>query len=151
LPTDNPNINGVEFDHSSCRFRIDGTVEARVKEITYGASVDGAQQIHGTSFQPIGETRGQYNPKEVTLTLYRAAWDALVDRFGTSLLKKRFLITVERSEDGQPFRKDSIVGCRIKDHEDSSSEGGEAAVVKIAMTCFYVLPNGLKPTPTFKL
>ena len=151
MPTDNPNINGVEYDHSSCRFRIDGVVETRVKDINYGASREGAQYIHGTSFQPLAETRGQYKPKEVSLTLYRAAWDALVDRFGTQLMAKRFPITVERAEAGMPFRKDSIVGCRIKDHEDSSAEGGEAAVTKVTLTCLYVLPNGVKPTPTFKL
>ena len=147
---DNPNINGVEYDHSSCRIRIDSIVETRVKEITYGATRDGATYLYGTSRQPMGQTFGQYKPKEVTMTLYRAAWDALVDRFGEELLTKRFPVTVERSEAGAPFRKDTVAGCRIKDHEDSSSEGGEASATKVVMECFYVLPNGVNPMPNFK-
>jgi hypothetical protein len=147
---DNPNINGVEYDHTSCRFRIDGIVETRVKEITYGATRDGAQYVYGTSYQPLSQTRGQYKPKEVSLTLYHAAWLDVVARFREQLLMKRFPIIVERSEIGAPFSKDTIVGCRIKDHETSSAEGGEPATTKVMLECFYVLVNGWNPMPNFR-
>lgn len=150
MSTPNPNINGYEYDHTSSRIRIDGQVEPRIASLTYGGAFDGVNDIYGTSIQPIGQTRGRYKPKDPTLELYLKAWIDLRARFGDQLLTKRFVIVVELNEPGVGFITDVIHGCRIIDHENSTTEGGEAQKVKLSLKCFYVLPDKKNPFPGFR-
>lgn len=144
-------INGYAYDHSSCRIRLDGFVEYRVKELDYSAAIENSTYLYGTSKYPVGRTFGQYKPAEASVTLYRAAWDEWLGRLGSEMLTKSFTSEVERSELGSPFTKDVLLGCRIIKHEHSSSEGGDPLVVKVTLHVMAVLPNGTLPLTDMRI
>lgn len=144
-----PNINGVAYDHSSCRIRVDGLPERRVDDLSYAHGMNGVNKLHGTSVQPIARTRGQYVPDAPSITLHREAWHELRTRFGAGYMERVFDIIVEYQEAGQGFVKDTIKGCKITKVENTTSQGGAALVTKLTLDCMYVLENGVAPVANF--
>jgi hypothetical protein len=145
-----PEINGVAYDHSSCRIRLGGVIEKRIDKIDWGHGMEGMKKQHGTSVQPISRTRGKYKVDEVKFTMQLAAWHEFRGRLGDGFLEKVFDITVEKSEDGIGFSKDTIKGCKIQHVPKASSEGGDHDVVEVTCDAMYVLEAGIAPIKNFR-
>jgi hypothetical protein len=143
-----PFINGREYDHSSCRVRM-GIVplpQDGVKSISYSHGREGEAYVHGTSAVPLARTRGQYKPGDISLEMYKSQWDQFRTLFGPAFLDRSFEMTVETQEiPGPGFQMDLLRGCKIKNVEKGTSEGGEAAVVKLTLSCMLVIENGQLP------
>lgn len=140
--SDNVVVNGVVYDHSSCRTRIDGLTETRIEEITYSHGIEGEAMLFGTNVQPQSRTRGQYKPGEVSVTVSLACWIDLTNRLGDGFGEKEMLWTIEYQAAGQQFVKDTLKACKIRKVDRSSSKGGEATVVKFTMSTMLFLENG---------
>lgn len=141
-----PTINGVRYDFSSVEINIDGTLFNGVKEITYKQSLEPGE-LRGTRAQLIGRTRGKYSA-EATLTMFKTEYQQLVAALsakGLGYMETAFDIVVNHSEAAEGVVTDLIVGCRIKDDEDSGSEGSDPLVVKVSLHVMRINRNGANP------
>lgn len=144
-----PFINGIRYDWSSLEIDISGPV-AGVKELSYGHSLSPGI-IRGTRSQPLGRTRGKYEP-EASMTLYRSEYNDLTTKLtaqgasvGMGFMEVSFMITVAYSEAYSDVIIDKVIGCRIKKAEHGGSEGEDPMVVKCDLDVMAIIENGKSP------
>lgn len=145
MPAPIPLINGVHFDYSSIRVSFDGRdPEIHVLEISYKDALEPGE-VRGTSARVTGRTRGQYKP-EASLTLTKAAWSELLENLGQGYMEKSFEILVNYAEVGLPVIPDVITGCRIKNVDESHSDGNSDALkVKLDLHVIQIIRDGVSP------
>ena len=142
-------INGTFHDHSSRRITIDDEEHAGISEISYSDNLEPGK-VRGTRAQPLGHTRGNYE-SEASFTMNKRRFYQMIAKFGPNgdgngFKEHVFSISVSHTDDdGKGFITDTIVGCRITQHEDSSSEGGDPINVQVTIAPLYILWNGLNP------
>lgn len=133
-----PTINGVRHDHSSVEIVVDGVIFTGVKDVSWKHGLTPGE-VSGNSPNVTGRTRGKYKA-EGSLTLYEAESAALIaalDAKGTALgmgfMEVPFDVVATRAENFMPPVTSKLSACRITDVDHSSSEGGEAIVVKYSL------------------
>ncbi len=140
-----PLINGVHFDYSSVRVSFDGgEPEIHVLEISYKDALEPGE-VRGTSARVTGRTRGQYKP-EASFTMTKAAWAEFCIGLGIGYMEKVFEIFVNYAELGLPVVPDIISGCRIKNVDESHSDGNaDALKVKVDLHVMHIVRAGNVP------
>lgn len=143
-------INGRAYDHSSHQIFVAGYPTSLIKELSYSQARDGETMIHGTSRIPKARTFGKIMPGDVSIQLYQSDWEDLRTLLGQGYMQRIFPIVVTRQTDVQgvpgPTHTDILKDCQIKNVEHSTSEGGDAQVTTVTMSCMLVLEDGTLPT-----
>lgn len=143
-------INGKAYDHSSHLILIAGVPRTLIKELSYSQARDGETMIHGTSRVPKARTFGKILPGDVSLQLYQGDWEDLRVLLGPGYMQRTFPIVITRQTDiqGVPgiVHTDILKDCQIKNVEHSTSEGGEAQITTVTLSCMLVLEDGVPPT-----
>lgn len=143
-------INGRAYDHSSHQIFFAGVPTTLLRSITYSQARDGETIIHGTSRLPKGRTFGKVLPGDVTIELYQSDWEDVRTLLGPGYMQRIFPIIVTRQTDIQgvpgPVRTDVLKDCQIKNVEHSTSEGGEATVTTVTLSCMLVVEDNAIPT-----
>lgn len=148
-PIPYPFINGIRYDWSSVEIDILGPL-ACVKEMSYSHSLSPGI-VRGTRAQPLGRTRGKYEP-EGSITLYKNEYVDLITKLSIAgasaqmgYFEVSFNITVQYSEAYSDVITDKVIGCRIKKSENSGSEGEEPLVVKCDLSVMAIIEKGMSP------
>ncbi len=143
-------INGRAYDHSSHLILVAGLPTTLIKEMSYAQARDGETMIHGTSRVPRGRTFGKILPGDVSIQLYQSGWEDMRTLLGPGYMQRIFPIVVTRQTDVQgvpgPTHTDILKDCQIKNVEHSTSEGGDATVTTITLSCMLILEDGVPPT-----
>lgn len=138
-----PLINGIYPDHASIEVKLKGTVSLGVKEIQYDDSLEPGE-VRGTHAQMLGRTRGEYKTSG-SLTLFATEWEEFRRRLGSGFMEAVFDVVVNYRPPGSPMATDTLVGCRIKKVEKSSSAGSDPIAVKLELHIMRINWNGLDP------
>jgi hypothetical protein len=144
-----PLINGFLHEFASIEAKANGQIISGFKELSYSHKKEPAKQ-HGSSAQPIGRTRGQYDA-EGSITMYKRFAQDLTNALGPGYMDVAFTITVNyQPDDLQGIITDTLVGCLIKNDEDSHSEGTDALVTKYDLDIMYIKKGGKAPISGLK-
>lgn len=135
-----PLINGRRLSFTSIDLRVRGIAVTGVKEINYSDKLEPAK-VMGTKAQALGRTLGPYEC-EGSLTLYKEDFNELIAQLGDGYGAVAFDVVVHYAEEGLQTSTDEVCGCRIKNVEDSPSQGGDPLEVKIDLDPMYILRNG---------
>lgn len=145
-----PTINGVRHDHSSVEIVIDGVLFNGVKDVSWKHSLEPGE-VKGNSANVTGRTRGSYKA-EGEITLYEAESSALIAALdakglalGMGFMEVPFDVLVTRAENFMPPITSKLSACRITSTDHSSSEGGDALVVKHSLHVMLV-QEGIGPS-----
>jgi len=144
---DYPNINGREYSHASITVKAKGQ-KVYAKEVNYNDSLEPAEK-RANAPQALGRTLGEYKA-DGSLTLFKAEADQLIALLGTGFMAVSFDIEVEYREEGMPFTKDLLRGCRIK-KKGAKSSGNDPNEVSFDLHIMYILHNGIAPIPDLKV
>lgn len=144
-----PTVRGRKYDFSSIEFAVlvDGQAAQIFIECTgidYDDSVEEAL-MYGTNPAPIGRTRGQYQPGEVTVTVSKQTEAVLIDQLGDGYMEKEIDITVKYSDTGLPLVVDTLEKCRMVNAANSHASGPEPLVSALKFKPLTVLRNGKTP------
>lgn len=144
-----PTVRGRRYDHSSIEISIAaperaGEVFVEVSDIAYDDTIEEAF-VYGTNPAPVGRTRGQYNPGEVTLTMTKQSADVLFDRLGDGYFEKEALIVVKYSDIGLPVTTDTLERCRLIGAPQSSTAGPDPTTTEVKFRPMAVIRNGRTP------
>lgn len=139
-------INGKVYDFSSVEIVIDGIAYQNVTEINYSHGVEPGV-LRGTSAMMRGRSRGSYDT-DGSLSMYKEDYANMIGVLaGKGLggyMMAEFLVMVAFRDIGAVVPCiDTLHGCRIKRDEDSLSSGGDVIVVKVDLSVFEVVRNGL--------
>ena len=140
-----PLVNGNRFDYSSVEIVIAGIPYRGVQSISYKHALK-PKKLYGTSAMPLGRTRGQYEPGEPSMDMYKEDYEVLT----TALLalglggygEANFQILVSYQEIGSSLIVDTLNGCRITEDEDSHKQGDAESIVKVTLDIMELLRNG---------
>lgn len=146
---DFPLINGHRYSWASIELDIDGADQLQFKEISYSHTLEPGD-VRGQGPQVAGTTRGEYSA-EGSVTFLKEGHDELIERFGDGYFEKRFNVTVNYAEEGQPVTTDRLVGCRLKASEKSGSQGTDGLEVTAPLHVTYITENGKKPLSNMRL
>jgi hypothetical protein len=147
-PVPYPLINGLRYDFSSVEITAGARLFNGVKSIKFSQTLEPGK-VRGNRSQVLGRTRGPLD-SDGSLELYRLEFQDLISvlatlRPGVGFMEAAFDITVTYSEAGTPVIQDVLQGCRIKKHENSGQEGGDALTVACDLDIMMVLPGGVAP------
>jgi hypothetical protein len=148
MPISYPLINGARFDFSSVEISVGGRLFNGVKSLKYSQTLEPGL-VRGNRSQVLGRTRGPLD-SEGSIELYRLEFQDLIAtlamlRPGVGYMEAPFDITATYSEIGSSVVTDRLQGCRIKKHENSGQEGGDALTVACDLHIMMVLPGGVAP------
>lgn len=136
-----PLVNGVRHEWSSIEIKLGTDIYLGVKEISYKHGMK-PKKVYGTHPQPIGRTRGVYEP-EASITLWFAEANKLRKKLGAGFFETPFDITVSYSENGFDTVVDLIQGARIVSDDMSPSQGEDPIEVKFELDVMLILANGV--------
>ena len=146
---------GFSLSHGSKTIKVAG-VNVNAKSLKWTGSIDGEKLLYGTSKKPVGRTAGVFKPDSFEFEIYRGDAPILnaalmTASLGKGILMAVFPIIVMASElpAGLP-QFDTISSCRVTKIEDTSQEGGEAAMAKYSGSFLDVTMSGL-PLVVFEL
>lgn len=144
-----PTVRGRKYQFSSIEFAVlaDGQAAQIFIECTgidYDDTVEEAL-MYGTNPAPIGRTRGQYQPGEVTATVSKQTEAILVDQLGDGFMEKEVDITVKYSDVGLPLVVDTLEKCRIVGFGQSHATGPEPLMSSMKLKPLTVIRNGKTP------
>ena len=142
-----PDINGNRYGWSSIEIDIAGDVTFGLKDITYSNGLEPGE-VRGNKSVKIGRTRGELKP-EASLTMYKLEFLNLVRQLGPGFMEVVFNVGVSYADTNQPTTTATIVGARIKKHEDNPKQGNEPASVKVDLDIFIVLEDGISPVSDY--
>jgi hypothetical protein len=148
MPISYPLINGHRYDFSSVEIVAAARIFNGVKSLKYTQSLEPGK-VRGNRSQVIGRTRGPLD-SEGSVELYRLEFQELIAalaqlRPGVGYMEAPFDIVATYSEVGSTVLTDVLQGCRIKKHENSGQEGGDALTVACDLDIMMVLPGGVAP------
>lgn len=139
-----PDNTGLKFDFSSIEFDIDGVKYEGIAKISYSDDMEPGEQ-YGPWAQSLGDTRGQYKceasielPKPETRRLIAA----LADANGNGYAERKFTITVNYAESGQPTQTDQLLGCRVKKVGDDHAAGPDVLINTIDLRVGLIVRDG---------
>lgn len=137
-----PDVNGVRASHVSLELVAHGLRLAGVKSLNWRTNHE-IPKIRGTSSKTIGRTRGT-EEHEGDVELYQADWKRLLLALGDGFAEKSVFVKAVYYEAASPA--DLILvefaGTRFHSPDESSSEGAEAASVKLSMSIMEIKRNG---------
>jgi len=144
-----PTVRGRKYDFSSIEFAVVREGQAaqifiEATGIDYDDTVE-ESLVYGTNPAPVGRTRGQYNPGEVTVTVSKQTEAVLVDQIGDGFMEAEFDITIKYADTGLPLIVDTLERCRIVGLAQAHASGPEALVTELKMKPLTVLRNGKTP------
>lgn len=154
MPIGYPLINGLRFDFSSVTIRIGTQLFNGVKSLKYSQTLEPGI-VRGNRSQVIGRTRGPLD-SEGSIELYRSEFQDLISALvalptagagALGYMEVPFDITAVYAEVGVPPITDVIVGARIKKHELSGQEGGDALTVACDLHVMSILMGGAGGVP----
>ncbi len=154
MPIGYPLINGLRFDFSSATIRVGTQLFNGIKSLKYSQTLEPGL-VRGNRSQVIGRTRGPLD-SEGSVELYRsefqdliAALVALPTNGGGTLgyMEVPFDVNATYAEVGVTPVTDILVACRIKKHELSGQEGGDALTVACDLHIMSVLMGGAGGAP----
>jgi len=141
-----PLINGEAHSFARVELTVNTPTGSRtfrgVKEITYDDKVERGA-MRGTHPQKLGRTLGDYNPDNVSVTLYKHVWLELLplltqnDTVGFG--ETPFDIVIHFAPPGLPLSTDTIAGCLVVGLGSSHSQGSDALVQKLDLDPMYIL------------
>lgn len=144
-----PTVRGRKYDFSSIEFAV--LIEGKAAQIfiecsgiDYDDTVEEAL-MYGTDPAPLGRTRGQYNPGEVTVTVSKQTEAVLIDQLGDGYYEKEINITVKYSDTGLPLIVDTLERCRLVGAAQAHASGPEALASALKFKPLTVLRNGKTP------
>jgi hypothetical protein len=147
MPILYPQINGIRYDFSTIEANLDGQIFNGIREVTYRHELTPGE-LSGTRAQLIGRTRGKYRP-EGSLTFYKLEYQDFIRRLaargGYMEVSFDVVVNYQPSPTSADIVTDVLKGCRIKNAENSHSEGEEALIVKADLHIMYILESGLTP------
>ena len=138
-----PLINGIYPDHASIELKLKGTHCIATKEIQYDDTLEPGE-VRGTHAQMLGRTLGEYKTSG-SLTIFAPEWERLKQSLGNGFMTKVFDIVVNYRPPGQSMTTDTLIGCRIKKVEKSSSSGTDPIAVKLELHIMRINWNGFDP------
>jgi len=144
-----PTVRGRKYDFSSIEFAIirDGQAAQIFIECTaidYDDTVEEAL-LYGTDPAPLGRTRGQYVPGEVTATVSKQSEAVLIDQLGDGYYEAEIGITVKYADTGLPLIVDTLERCRLVGAAQSHSSGVDPLTTPLKFKPLTVLRNGKTP------
>lgn len=144
-----PTVRGRKYDFSSIEFAVLATGQAaqvfiECTGIDYDDTVE-ESLMYGTNPAPIGRTRGQYQPGEVSATVSKQTEAVLVDQLGDGFYESEIDITVKYADTGLPLVVDTLEKCRIVGLAQSHASGPDALQTVIKLKPLTILRNGKTP------
>lgn len=144
-------VNRVFYTWHDLEFSIvrDGAASEIVTEINainYSHST-AITNVYGAGRKPIAQCVGQYVLDESTLTLYKAAWEALKAELGPGWQGTAVSINVSYRGETEPLQTTLIEG-RIKGESEDLAVGDDALVVNVTIVPSKILGNGIDPVKT---
>lgn len=144
-----PTVRGRKYDFSSIELAVIAQGQAaqlfiECTGIDYDDTIEEAL-MYGTDPAPVGRTRGQYNPGEVTLTVSKQTEAVLVDQLGDGYMEAEIDITVKYADNGLPLVVDTLEKCRIVGAAQSHASGPEALMTALKLKPLTILRNGKTP------
>lgn len=144
-----PTVRGRKYDFASIEFAVivDGQAAQIFIEcsgIDYDDTVEEAL-MYGTDPAPLGRTRGQYQPGEVTVTVSKQTEAVLIDQLGDGFFEKEVNITIKYSDTGLPLVVDTLERCRLVGAAQSHASGPDPLVSALKFKPLTVLRNGKTP------
>lgn len=144
-----PTVRGRKYDFASIEFAVIADGQAaqifiECNAIDYDDTVE-ESLMYGTNPAPVGRTRGQYNPGEVTATVSKQTEAVLVDQLGDGYMEAEINITVKYSDKGLPLVVDTLEKCRIIGLAQSHASGPDALMTALKLKPMTILRNGKTP------
>ncbi len=137
-----PLVNGVYHAFASVEIKFDGNIYVGVKAVNYSDSLT-PTKVRGTSSEPIGRTRGDYDA-DGDIELYKQQAHQLLQALGNGYKEKVVNITVTYSENGLDTIVDEIIGARIEKVEQSNSQSPDPTTQKFTLNVMKILMDGLE-------
>jgi hypothetical protein len=144
----NPLINGNYHDYSCLRIRANGKEYVGILEISYSHKLEPGS-ANGTQAQRLGRTRGKYEA-EASFTMLKRHAEEFKQGLGDGYMEKPFDVLCDYADDSGPLITDLCRSCRIKNEEDSHSDGSDALKTKFDLDVMYLKKGGLKPLANLK-
>lgn len=146
-----PLVNGIYYSYADIELSIFAGLYVGSKSINYGHKLQ-RQYVRGSNPEPIGVTRGQYEPT-ADIELYRPQANYLIATLGIAAaalggaggngyMEVPFTITVSFISAILGVVTDTIQQCYITAEDISNSEGLDAATVKFTLMPQRILRNG---------
>lgn len=141
-----PNTTGYEADHHDCEIFIDGKPYS-VMSIDSEHGMARAMQT-GSGQLPQSKTRGKYEPGDLSVTMTRTTYEALLDAMGDDWMNKIFEMRRTITIPGRTPSTDIWRGVTVDNDSGSSEEGGDA--LEVEWTCSFLqhIPHGKRPIGT---
>lgn len=144
-----PTVRGRKYGFSSIEFAVivDGQAAQIFIECTgidYDDTVEEAL-MYGTDPAPLGRTRGQYQPGDVTVTVSKQTEAVLIDQLGDGYFEKEINITVKYADTGLPLVVDTLERCRLVGAAQSHASGPDPLMTALKFKPLTVLRNGKTP------
>lgn len=141
-----PQINGVEVHTlTDTRVKIDGRPYYGFDKITWSNTVEGAELIYGTEFEPLAETKGTYKGA-AEFDILLSEYIALTNSLGGDYLIRRWNFTANIRADGGQLHTIFIPRCRIID-DSVTLERGKATYKSIKCSVLGRITINGKPAP----
>lgn len=144
----NPLINGIAYGYAEIVLTIDGESFTAIKSINYKTSVSRGK-LRGTSMRPLAMTSGEAD-YDADLEISEDDYRALITRFGDGFLKRKFDVTISKSnddgsgqDDGTVTITDKLKGCRMKGPEHNHAQGTDAITVRVPLDVMQILEGDL--------
>jgi hypothetical protein len=134
-----PTINGFAPSWASIEIGVAGDITPLVKEIKYSNKRDRGMG-RGASGRKSLRTRGDDAP-EASMTLYKSAWDTLVEKLGDGFQDIEFPIVVSYTENGVT-KTDTLERALIDKAEGGGKEGNDPTEVPVDLNIMDILWNG---------
>lgn len=144
-----PTVRGRKYDFSSIEFAViaDGQAAQLFIECTaidYDDTIE-ESLMYGTDPAPLGRTRGQYTPGEVSVTVSKQTEAVLIDQFGDGYYEREVDITVKYADTGLPLVVDTLEKCRLVGAAQGHASGPDALVTVLKFKPMTILRNGKTP------
>lgn len=138
-------VDRTRFEFASLDITIAGALRALgFQSISYSDTLT-PTKVRGTSAQPIGRTRGEYDA-EGSLTLLKKDADELRAVLGQGFMEKVFQITVAYAENaGDGVVVDRLIDCRIRGNSNDHSQGTDALTETLELDVMRIMWNGKNP------
>jgi hypothetical protein len=142
-----PSFNGVRASWAEVETRIRGFIALGIKALNYKPSLE-PTDVYGAGSLPIGRTRG-IAKFEGSMELLKEEMDSLIISLGPGFGEVSFdILASYRIDVGQPaiapgpVHFDKLLGCRIKDLDNSNQQGADGLIVKANLSIMLIVNNG---------
>lgn len=145
-------INGKMYDFSSVQIVTDAVgVICNITDINYSHGLDPGV-LRGTGANWRGRSRGTYDAQG-SFTIYKEDYVNLIKILAGKgmggYMTATFQIMVFYREAGLNIpAMDQLLGCRIKNDDDSHSSGNDVIVTKVDLSVFKIVRNGVQAVDT---